>query len=84
MSSQTKHIYEVTENTGGGNVTVGGFMVDSKHVRKNHEPERVWQFMSREGELRVIVAKHLGEYEPLKDIIAELAELRYKVREVKS
>ncbi len=74
MSSSTKHAYKVVETTiDAENVEVGTILVQNKHVRKHHEPNRIWEFASREtGEpTGYIVAKHIGEFEKVKEFLAD-------------
>ncbi len=74
MSKATKHAYEVTSfDAKAENLEVGTILVDKNHVRKHHEPERVWDFASLEtGEpTGYIAAKHLGEYEKVKDLLKD-------------
>lgn len=73
----TKHLYEVTENTTGGNVKVGGFMVADKHVRKHHEPERRWDYLDMNtGKPTHILARHIGEYEKVLPFVQARREQR--------
>lgn len=70
---KVKHMYYCIEDTtlkedGTVGGMVGSFLVQDGHVRAQHEPERVWQFMNMTtGEGTYMVGVHVGEYEKVKD-----------------
>lgn len=76
-AGKVQHVYEVVEHTAGGNVQVGGFMVADKHVRKDHEPLKTWTYLNLDsGKATHTTARHLGEYEKLKEVVGGYRDAR--------
>lgn len=77
MTSRILHCYYVVEDTASVTSMEGGFLIKDGHVRKDHEPHRVWMYMDiNTGEATHIKGYHVGEWEKVKPFALAYRDMR--------